>query len=283
MSIQKGFLNNSKILKQAKKISFILRKPVLNYLEMHLTDHCNLNCMGCGHFSPLAGKWFADIRRHEKDMQRLSSLFYNIKTFRLMGGEPLLHPMIEHFFIITRKYFPKTHIELVTNGVLLTQMPDSFWNTCIENNIFIELTVYPILENKLDTIREYMGTKGVAFNVTKSVKFHSNINLIGNSNPEKSFHFCRSKYFCPFLREGEIYSCSRQALFGYFNKQFKTDIPLTGSIDMYKENINGWDILYSINKESDTCCFCATELRWFDWEKSKKDIAEWIVSRQIGE
>lgn len=24
------------------------------HIEMHVVDHCNLNCFGCNHFSPLA-------------------------------------------------------------------------------------------------------------------------------------------------------------------------------------------------------------------------------------
>ena len=31
-----------------------------NILEIHLVDHCNLNCGGCNHFSPIAKPWFID-------------------------------------------------------------------------------------------------------------------------------------------------------------------------------------------------------------------------------
>ena len=37
-------------------------RPVLDYVEFHLTDHCNLNCAGCTHFAPYADKRFADIK-----------------------------------------------------------------------------------------------------------------------------------------------------------------------------------------------------------------------------
>jgi len=277
MPLKKSFSNRLIILTLQNKISFLLRKPVLNYLEMHLTDHCNLNCMGCGHFSPIADKWFADISRHDKDMQRLCTLFSNIKTLRLMGGEPLLHPQVEHFFSITRQYFPKTDIKLVTNGILLKQMPESFWKSCIKNNIVIEWTVYPPLANNINYIKSYIQSKGVSFNVSKCTNFHSNMNPLGNSDPKKSFQFCRSQYFCPFLREGKIYSCGRQVLSNYFNKLFKTRVPISGYIDIHIANLSGWDILYSINKFSDTCNYCSDKIRWFDWRKSEKDISEWVV------
>ena len=32
-----------------------------------IVDHCNLNCKGCGHFSPLASESFLDIETFEND------------------------------------------------------------------------------------------------------------------------------------------------------------------------------------------------------------------------
>jgi len=102
---------------------------------MHLTDHCNLNCKGCAHFAPIAEKWFADPVEHERDMERLSQLVAGIKTIRLMGGEPLLHPKIEPFLVSTREKFPEANIRLVTNGLLLQKMKTTFWSACKANNI----------------------------------------------------------------------------------------------------------------------------------------------------
>ena len=36
-----------------------------------IVDHCNLNCKGCGHFSPLASKSFLDLETFENDLRRL--------------------------------------------------------------------------------------------------------------------------------------------------------------------------------------------------------------------
>ena len=35
----------------------------LRGFELHLVDHCNLNCRGCTHFSPLAEKKFFEQAR----------------------------------------------------------------------------------------------------------------------------------------------------------------------------------------------------------------------------
>ena len=31
---------------------------MLEKIDIHLTDHCNLNCKGCTHFSPLAEDFY---------------------------------------------------------------------------------------------------------------------------------------------------------------------------------------------------------------------------------
>jgi hypothetical protein len=52
----------------AQKLKRRLTKPPLAYLELHLTDHCNMNCCGCGHFSNVASAWYADPESHNRDM-----------------------------------------------------------------------------------------------------------------------------------------------------------------------------------------------------------------------
>ena len=70
--------------------------------EIHLCDHCNLNCKGCGHFSPLAQKRFLDPAVFERDCRQLSKLSNRkIELIDLMGGEPLLHPHITTIDLFT--------------------------------------------------------------------------------------------------------------------------------------------------------------------------------------
>lgn len=46
-----------------------VNKPRLLYFEYHLTDQCNLNCKGCGHFCNLVDKdHFADLENYKKDL-----------------------------------------------------------------------------------------------------------------------------------------------------------------------------------------------------------------------
>ncbi|MDR2343373.1 MAG: hypothetical protein LBD86_02430, partial [Spirochaetaceae bacterium] len=54
------------------------------YFEVHVVDHCNLNCCKCNHYSPLSKPWFIDIADFEKDMQRMARIARNrVDTIRL--------------------------------------------------------------------------------------------------------------------------------------------------------------------------------------------------------
>jgi uncharacterized radical SAM superfamily Fe-S cluster-containing enzyme len=73
-----------------------------------LADHCNLNCAGCGNYSPLAPERFYDIDSFREDCKRISALTGGkIACMGFSGGEPLLHPRITEFFDIARHYFVK--------------------------------------------------------------------------------------------------------------------------------------------------------------------------------
>ena len=93
---------------------------MIDYLEHHIVDHCNLNCAGCSHFSPLASEWYESLEDFRKDFTELANKTNTqVKTIRIMGGEPLLHPQVTDFLITARQLFPTSEIQLVTNGILL--------------------------------------------------------------------------------------------------------------------------------------------------------------------
>ena len=108
------------------------------YFEVHLTEHCNLNCQSCFHFSPLAEEEYADKIKFEEDFKRLAELAEGkIESLVLMGGEPLLHPECTVFFEIARKYFPNAYIQFVTNGILLKEQNNLFWEAMQKNSIVL--------------------------------------------------------------------------------------------------------------------------------------------------
>jgi hypothetical protein len=260
-----------------KEYSHLLYKPTLPYLEIDIVSHCNLSCRGCSHFSPIAEIWFADILEFERDMKRLKLLFSKIELIRILGGEPLLHPDIERFIILTRTHFRNSRISIATNGYSVCSMKDSFWTACRENQIKINLSIYPPLYNKANEILTFIKSKKVIVYSDKQDKFRSILNLSGDSDPFKAFKFCRATAFVPYLYKGKIYICSRPVVVKSFNKRFGTQIPSGGFIDIHDNSINGWDILLSITKPGPTCRFCVTSKFKFPWRESRRDMYEWSI------
>lgn len=256
----------------------------LHYLETHLVDHCNLNCKGCGHFAPLSKVKFTDLNVFKKDFLRLRELFYNILNIRLMGGEPLLHPDILNFLEVARSTFPDSKISLVTNGILLINQSDAFWEKCADNDIIIDITRYPI---KLDS--EAIEQTGKHFNVKFKegwtvTHFEKYINMAGESDPILAFRHCQSIYKCIFLHDGKIYICRLPALIHIFNEYFKKKIPVCDKdyIDIH-EDVSGSDIWELLNHPTPFCRWCLVEWPNFEWGISKRKLSEWIPTGPDGE
>lgn len=252
--------------------------------EIHITDHCNLNCVGCNHFSPLADSFYLDITEYERDCKRLLELTNgNIQEIVLLGGEPLLHPNIQKIFGISRLYFQTAKIILLTNGILLTQQTEDFWTSCHKHQIQILITKYPIHINYASIIE-----RAKYFNVTCSYGINRNseikkmecipINPHNQVSPEYSFRKCYKANNCITLRNGKLYTCCTIP-FAYYLKQY-FDLPIEilpdNGIDIYIAN-NIEDILMFLSRPVPFCKYCDFDHRREDipWGLSNKELDEW--------
>lgn len=266
----------SKYLK-ANKFEFNFKKmhlPVLDYLETHLVDHCNLNCKGCSHFCNLAEEKFTGVEDIKKDFYQLSKVFRNIKVIRLMGGEPLLHPEVNKIIADVRSSFPDSEIKLATNGFLLKTMSEDFWETCRKNNITVDFSKYPPIKNIWDDIISLCQRKGVKVGIVNVADdFFAFHNSKGDSNPKEALSMCRKLSYCPLLKDSKIYICAKSVYISYYNDYFSTKVPTDNGIDIFKTS--GRKILKFLNEPVQTCAWCAVNWRTFPWAKSEKEISEW--------
>ena len=187
-------------------------------------------------------------------MERLSQLVANIRIITLIGGEPLLHPNITAFISLSRKYFPKSEIQIISNGLLLPTMNDEFWQTCKRSRVKIELSIYPPFFEKQQNWVNIAKTHEVEITTARKTEFYDFINVEGNTHDKKGLERCQKHW--PMLRNGKIYNCFLPALVHYFNREYKTEIPNDEYIDIYSPQINGWDILNQVTKSTETCKYC---------------------------
>lgn len=252
--------------------------------EFHLVEHCNLNCKGCNHFSPIAEPAFLSLGFLERDMKKLSELFdAKAEDIRLLGGEPLLHPELIDCMRITRSYWPTARIRLITNGVLLMNMDESFWDACREYGICIAPTKYPIPVD-YDAAEARAREKGVAyeyFNDTSEEKslYRLPVSLTGGNDPRKSFFCCGQANYSVFLRDGKLYPCCLIPTIHHFNKRFHADLEVTESdcIDIYS-GASAEEILEFLSNPRPFCKYCDPDHKIYGmkWERSKGEIEEWI-------
>src|SRR5688500_20260612 len=95
-------------------------------LEAHVVDHCNLTCAECCSLSPFLPAWFADPADLERDLSRARKVLAP-SVFKLVGGEPLLHPRLLDLVAVARRSEIASRISITTNGLLLGRMPDALF------------------------------------------------------------------------------------------------------------------------------------------------------------
>ena len=253
------------------------------HFAFSLASHCNLNCKGCAHFSSLSEEEYPDFEEAERDFARLGELFHGkASRISLMGGEPLLNPRVAEYCRMVRKYFPVGDIQVVTNGILLHKMPDSFYEACREARISIHVTPYPI---KLDheANRKRCRRFGVPYHfywdeTSKNEFFRYVIDETGSQDVVENFTNCANANYCLFLYKGRMYPCGAGAHFRIFNKHFNAGMELTDedSVDIYRVR-GGWELLLELAKPVPMCRYCVMSGRkeTFTWGHSKKDKKEW--------
>ena len=257
-------------------------RPILDVVEIHIVDHCNLNCTGCLHFTPLAEKWFADAGQIERDLAALRQKFRYIRHVTLLGGEPLLHPEYEKIVAAVKKVSPESLITIVTNGVSLKgKALDRFLSCCREYGVRVKWTVYPPLRNRRNELVSAFKSAGVRLFTVEVDDFYVKMNPAGG-NARKTMRFCRKTTYCPYLRDGRIYTCAQAYHIKDYIKLYeketgkKSEMVASKGLDVHDETIDGWSILKYLMTPCETCRFCANSFRYIKWSQSAKCTEEWI-------
>jgi organic radical activating enzyme len=281
--IKKFMPNKALLLYRTHILKFIkhFKQRKLLQFEVHLADHCNLNCKNCNHFSPLSKENFMDIEDFKNDCERLGKLTNGcVKFIRFMGGEPLLHSKITDFLDIGRKYFPRGEFILVTNGLLLAKQSKAFWDCCHKNDVEIQVSNYPIKIDKDKINMLAKSHKVIIYYVGGNKKIiwtAMKLDLGGKQNISENFKICSLSNTCIHLNKGKLYTCPVVPYIKHFNDYFNQNLQVTKHdyIDIYKaKNLD--EILNFLSNPVQFCRYC--NIRGFkeaEWAASKKDISEW--------
>ncbi len=265
---------------------------IMHHVEVHLNEHCNLNCKYCFHFSCIAEKEFYELDRFKQDMAQMAAVFKgHLKNIQLLGGEPLLNPQVNEYIKVTRKLFPKSTISLLTNATLLDNMDKDFWVNLNENNVNIVPSIYPVKINWasiIDKAKKYNVIIYGDYNCQEELrvdtvdKYRKNkflkleLNEKGNVGVDNSN--CSRKFRCNNMYHGKFYPCSAIVYVRHLNKKFNTNFVVTENdyIDLYKvKNIN--EVKEFLKKPQPFCDnYCKVCPKKVDWELVKEHtLSEW--------
>lgn len=272
-----------------KTVAKSIKRNTIEHLDYHLTEHCNLNCVGCSTFAPIASKFFADLESFERDIKKLYELIGDsFQQIHLLGGEPLLHPQAEQFAKACRSVFKKTRIDFTTNGLLIFDMPDSFWQVLKENDIAIKYTQYPV-KFDYNKMVNYIKEKGVyVFSAggSDAIKYFRRIPL----NTKGTFNIYDSFIQCPYtdcvqLRGGKLYHCPASAFSDLLNKKIEEEDSLAGQFKLSKNDYlsleqvkTGDEVFEFLSNAIPFCQYCDMNHinEHVNWGVSQRNIREWV-------
>jgi len=144
----------------------------------------------------------------------------------VMGGEPLLHPELETILAETKKYWPDSRIDLITNGLLIGKMPDSLFSVLRDLDVRVRVSKH-FDDPHFDRIyRKNIGIlcrEGIPYLEINSasgwLKFYR-LDRHGNAFPyqsdsEKAWKICYVKGLCITLLDNKLYQCPQLACYAH--------------------------------------------------------------------
>ncbi len=261
----------------------------IHYFLCEIVHHCNLNCKSCDHCAPIAKPEFEDLNIFIKDLKRMNQLFDRIDSFAIMGGEPLLHKDINEFLNHSSKILKNTHIQLWTNGILLTKMNEEFWETLSKYNIYLIITKYGVdldIEKINFLCKKYKINYGFSenSNIKEKLFCKSTYNINGEIEINDMHKQCYQGLYCHTLEKGILYRCPLIPAARHLNEYFGTNLKITKKDGINIHKIKGFfkstkkkNIINYFSELVPFCKYCDIEHREYDikWDISKKDISEW--------
>ena len=256
-------------------------KPRIKQFDVNLVDHCNMKCKGCLRLSNLVSEpFFANFDRMIMDWERIKDLFWGVERLKLMGGEPMLSPVLCDYIKEARRIFPDADIMVTTNALLINDKCQDLFKTMRENYVFFDISLYSPMEKNICKVEDILQSEGVWYFINHS---KGNFYKVMSTKPEydmdEAYEKCTAKN-CHHLREGKISVCSRPQYVHIMNEKYGTSIPTGDGVwDIYELNMDSWELDAKLSKGFEACKYCAPPVE-FEWTRADEKTArmdDWFV------
>ena len=213
-------------------------------------------------------------------MRQLASKFANILTFRLMGGEPFLNPRLDEYIAIARRYFPNTHLRVVTNGLLYREVEERIWQSIVAYDVFVQVSLYPPTLAIRESLQAFLDVKGIPNSFGSGLRQANDIGRIDefhkcfttehiHDSTQAAAHCFGST--CHFLRDGKLSKCAVPLLIDDVNCYFGTQYQVVPEdfVDLYSD-MRPWEMLARLRHATPFCGYCLENgAQRFAWDVTK--------------
>jgi organic radical activating enzyme len=193
------------------------------YLELPITQVCNLHCDGCCYYANYNIKTTVSA---DEVRESVSAWSERIKPgmVKILGGEPLINRELPEIFLTVRQLFPDSHIQVITNGLQLEKCPTLPYlltapNTSLSLSIHSNDSAYITrLQASIDVINGWVEKFGIravtSDNRTGWVRHHKGVGRFmkpyADGDFTASWRGCPAKV-CLVLLEGRLWKCPQAA------------------------------------------------------------------------
>lgn len=211
---------------QRKQYTLDGGKVRVEAFELHVTEHCNLRCAHCCNTSPYLPEKTLSPEQIGRTLQTMASVLH-ADVFKIMGGEPLLHPQITEVLRVVKASGIGDVLRLFTNGLLLSKMDDDFWRA-LDHLTVSSYASAPVKPAHLALFEEKARAFDVVLNVKPVDAFSQVMHDVRRENPQdvqKTWDACWLRHRCLVARDGRFYICTRAAYLEDLHKHVELSQP----------------------------------------------------------
>lgn len=234
--------------------------------ETNITSDCTNRCICCDHYSPMLEPVYVDPEQIRRDLAAAKRIMH-AGDYRLIGGEPTLHPQICEILDIAHESKISDTVTVWTNGMRLHLMPDEFWRKADG----ITVTVYPKLKN-LAWIQEKCRAEKMPLQIVRHGHFNRTFSSREAPRDETEPMFRKCIYrSCNEYDNGWFYHCNN----GSFISRLIMGLPEgTDGINLYTATEDEFRAYLERTEPFESCKHCVqTKLHPVDWREVPR--SEW--------
>ena len=236
-------------------------------IEFQIVNHCNLNCAGCNHYTAYAEEWYMSLDDFTEQLKLLTKI--KIRRIMILGGEPTLHPQLLDFCKIARKYFPKAYIDILSNGVNVSNMINDI-EEYKANNITMAIFQYSGINYNRPEIKQLCDSIAT-LSSTRPVFMQSLVDENGTQDKEKQFYLnCPVKQPCLTIKDYKIFNCPCGAHINQFNANIKVK-EKEDYLDL--KNFTEKELIDFVLRPKNICSYCRNG-DYYVWHQSIRDKDE---------